>query len=274
MYKITFSTLLLNLLFLSANAQTDIWTSDSEDYSVWSFEDIDGDTENWTTDISGNNTSFGYTGTVFFSEANNKTPNNLLKSPTFSINPALTTLDFEMRVGNTIGIPFTLENYMVYIYDTAVNPTGDYTMATEIMNTTANQALASEIVSATIPSSFAGKTVGLIIRHYNNIGGALGNLIIIDDFKVSSPQTLAINDFKIKETYFYPNPTKGLTTIQTNTNLLSVDILNQLGQKIITYNKDMLIEQKINLSGYSRGIYLVVIKDLNQNITTKKLIKN
>ena len=178
-----------------------------------------------------------------------------------------------MRIGNAIGTPFTLESYMVYIYDTAVNPTGDYTIATEIINVTANQTSASEIVSADIPSIFAGKTVRLIIRHYNPTG-VLGNIIIADDFKVSSPQTLAVDDFKIKNTYFHPNPTKGQTTIQTNANLLSVEIFNNLGQKITTYNKNMLTEQKIDLSEYSRGLYLVIIKDHYQNVTTKKLLKN
>jgi len=188
MKKITFLFILIvtNLSF----SQTDIWVSDSEDYASWSFEDVDGDTNNWTIDISGGNGGYGYTGTVFFSDAFNKTPNNLLKSPVFSIDASLTTLNFEMRVGNAIGGSFTLENYMVYIYDTAVNPTADYTIATEIMNTTANLTSNSEIVSAVIPSSFAGKTVGIIIRHYNT-SGVLGNLIIIDDFKVSSPMSLS-----------------------------------------------------------------------------------
>lgn len=274
MHKITISTLLLSFLFLSTNAQTDIFTSNSDSTTGWSYEDIDGDTNNWVQDPSTYNGAYGYTGSVFFSTANSLTPNNLLKSPTFLIPPSLTDLDFEMRIGNAIGTPFTLENYMVYIYDTVVNPTGDYTTATEIMNATANQTSASEIVSADIPSSFSGKTVGLIIRHYNPTGGALGNIIIADDFKVSSPQTLAIGDFEIKNTYFHPNPTKGQTTIQTNANIRSVEIFNQLGQKIITYDKNMLTTQKIDLSEYNRGIYLVVITDYNQNITTKKLIKN
>ncbi|WP_375238150.1 hypothetical protein [Aurantibacter sp.] len=202
-------TLLFVVLITNLSiSQTDIWTSDSEDYTNWTFQDVDNDGDDWQIDDSGNNVGFGFSGTVFFSDANNKTPNNLLKSPTFNINSSLTTLNFEMRIGNAIGVPFTLENYAVYIYDTSVNPTGIYTSATEIINTTANQTSSSEIISATIPSNFAGKNVGIIIRHYNT-SGVLGNLLLIDDFKVSSPMNipniLLSAKVLLQGAYFNPN---------------------------------------------------------------------
>ena len=189
MKKMTF--LFVILITNLSISQTDVWTSNSEDYANWIFEDVDNDGNDWQVDVDGNNDGFGFNGTVFFSDANNKTPNNLLKSPTFNISPSLTVLNFEMRIGNAIGAPFTLERYAVYIYDTNLNPTGIYTSATEIINTTANQTSSSEIITASIPSSFAGKNVGLIIRHYNNIGGTFGNLLLIDDFKVSSPMNIS-----------------------------------------------------------------------------------
>jgi hypothetical protein len=179
-------TILISTLCIS---QTDIWISNSEDFANWTFEDVDNDGSDWQIDDSGNNGGFGFNGTVFFSDANSKTPNNLLKSPTFNINSSLTTLNFEMRIGNAIGAPFTQENYAVYIYDSSINPTGIYTSATEIINTSANQSSSSEIITASIPTSFAGKNVGIIIRHYNN-SGTFGNLLLVDDFKVTSPMNI------------------------------------------------------------------------------------
>jgi hypothetical protein len=267
MKKITF---LFLLAFASiCNAQTDIWTSDTEDNTNWDSG------ISWTIDTETNNPGAGMTGTFFWGSITPAT-SDVLTSPSFFINGGFTNINFEMRIVDVV-VPvasFQHSSYNVYIYDTAVNTLDDFNGSkTQILSGTVNQTIPnSYLVNSSIPSSFAGKTVGLFIEVTNN-SSSPGQIVLVDDFKVSSLETLSVNNFEIAETYFYPNPTKGLTSIKTITNIDSVEVFNQLGQKIITYTKDVQTDLKIDLSEYNNGIYLVVIKDDGQKVTTKKLIK-
>lgn len=267
MKKITF---LFLIAFASiGNAQTDIWTSDTEDNINWDSG------ISWTIDTEVNNPGAGMTGTFFWGSITPAT-SDVLTSPSFFINGGFTNINFEMRIVDVV-VPvgsFQHSSYNVYIYDTAVNTLDDFNGSkTQILSGTVNQTIPnSYLVNSSIPSSFAGKTVGLFIEVTNN-SSSPGQIVLVDDFKVSSLETLGITNFEITETYFYPNPTTGLMSIKTNSSLNSVEIYNQLGQKLMIYNKEMLKESKIDLSKYNKGIYLIVIKDNNNRVSTKRLIK-
>ncbi|MBL0012259.1 MAG: T9SS type A sorting domain-containing protein [Flavobacterium sp.] len=72
-----------------------------------------------------------------------------------------------------------------------------------------------------------------------------------------------------------PNPSNGfisITTNQKNTLILSIDIYNLLGEKIIS-NKCNEISPNLNLSNLDKGLYLVTIKTGMSTITKKILIK-
>ena len=272
MKKTTLLTTLILLISVVGNAQTTIWESESEDYASWIFEDLDGDSDSWFYDPSGDSLGFDFTGTVFASSASDTAPNNILKSPTFLIDATLTTLNFQMRIGNAIGAPFKDETYAVYVYDVATNPTGDYTTETPILSTSAIADSSSEIVTAIIPSSFAGKTVGLIIRHFNINNGTLGNILIVDDFKVDSPITLSTQNNNIENLSFFPNPVSDIVTLQTPANLNTVIVYNQLGQRLLTFNKSELTSKKLDLSSLQTGIYILDVKDVNNNTGKIKVI--
>jgi len=268
MKKITF--LVFIALASIGNAQTDIWTSDSEDNANWDIG------TSWTIDTQTNNPGAGMTGT-FFGGYIIPGASDVLTSPSFLINGGFSSVNFEMRIVDTVEIvgSFQHSSYTIYIYDTAVNTTDDfYGSKTQILTGTVNQTIPSSyLVSSSIPSSFYGKTVGLFIEVTNN-SSSPGQIVLLDDFKVSSLETLGVMNFEIVDTSFYPNPTTGLTSIKTNTSLNTVEVFNQLGQKLKTYDKDMLTESKIDLSLYNNGIYLIVIKDDNNRVSTKKLVKN
>lgn len=72
----------------------------------------------------------------------------------------------------------------------------------------------------------------------------------------------------LKNIQLYPNPTKGLVTIQSPENIQEVVVYNTLGQKVLSANSEI-----INLENLPSGIYLVKIKLDSQEIKTIKVIK-
>ena len=87
----------------------------------------------------------------------------------------------------------------------------------------------------------------------------------------SECEALQINANVIENEFsFYPNPVKNILTIKTpNTTIKEIKIYTVLGKEIIkTTNK------KIDLSYLSNDIYIVKITTSENNIITKKIVKN
>ena len=71
------------------------------------------------------------------------------------------------------------------------------------------------------------------------------------------------------EVGLYPNPVNDILNIDTKEEVLSVEIFALQGQKVMSSKQN-----KINIAELPAGIYLVRIEDVNNNIATKKIIKN
>lgn len=83
----------------------------------------------------------------------------------------------------------------------------------------------------------------------------------------SSP--LGVNNFIVEEFSIYPNPTSSILNIETNSEVKKVVIYNLQGQKVIENNVT-----KIDVSNFSKGIYILQVTTKNNRISTKKFIKN
>jgi hypothetical protein len=70
----------------------------------------------------------------------------------------------------------------------------------------------------------------------------------------------------------YPNPAKGKVAIRANTQINSVEIYNLQGKRIYTdYSFNMQSSKQIDLTGYSKGVY--ILKAINEaKIYTRKVI--
>ncbi|WP_298116641.1 LamG-like jellyroll fold domain-containing protein [Flavobacterium sp.] len=117
---------------------------------------------------------------------------------------------------------------------------------------------------------------------YNNGSNWTGNFKI-DDFEVyntffnsievlslyNSQNTLSSQNFQSKnlKASIYPNPTSDNFSIEMENEVKSVEIYSLQGQKIMTSTT-----KDINVSNLSNGIYLVRIEDVNNAISTQKLI--
>ena len=267
MKKTTLITTLILLISVVGNAQTTIWESDSEDNNDWDSG------ASWTIDNQTNAPGAGMTGTFFWGSF---TPgvSDVLTSPSFFINGSFTDLDFEMRIVDVVAPVALIQNssYNVYIYDTAVNTTNDFNGSkTQILSGTVNQTIPnSYIVSSNIPNTFAGKTVGLFIEATNN-STSPGQVFLVDDIKVSSP-ILSTPKNTIEGLSFFPNPVSDIVTLQTPANLNTVIVYNQLGQRLLTFNKSELTSKKLDLSSLQTGIYILDVKDVNNNTGKIKVI--
>ncbi len=76
-----------------------------------------------------------------------------------------------------------------------------------------------------------------------------------------------LNLFKV-----YPNPVKNIITIETALTIDSIDVVNQLGQNVLTLNSNRIINNQVDLSSLSQGLYFMNIRsgDKSESIKTVK----
>tara|TARA_B110001450_G_scaffold212394_1_gene204350 strand:- start:58 stop:873 length:816 start_codon:yes stop_codon:yes gene_type:complete len=269
MKKTTLLTTLILLISVVGTAQTTIWESDlstQANIDSWSYNPVDG----WDTDGSGGIFSVGIN-TIFFNFPSILNNNALLKSPTFDIDAGATLINLEFE-GVSLTFGFALNTVEVHIYDTSNNPTGDFSGIKELIGSEELQVLVpnlAEEVTFTIPDSYSGKTVGLI---FTTNGTSVAQATALGNFKVSVQLPLSTQNNTIENLSFFPNPVSDIATLQTPANLNTVIVYNQLGQRLLTFNKSELTSKKLDLSSLQTGIYILDVKDVNNNTGKIKVI--
>lgn len=140
-------------------------------------------------------------------------------------------------------------------------------------------------ISGNVSLSTLGTTLYIGGVSSNNLTGANGNDIYLDDFQVynsaltsqgvnglflsqnaSALSSQNFNTNNLKAT-IYPNPASDNFTIEMDNDVELVEIYSLQGQKIITSKS-----KNINVAHLSKGIYLVKIQDIDNAIATQKLI--
>ena len=76
------------------------------------------------------------------------------------------------------------------------------------------------------------------------------------------------NNQLIENVVLYPNPASNYFFIQSN-NIVNVEIINTLGQ--IVFKQKFLPQNKIDVSDFSEGLFIVKIYTKNEKILTQKL---
>ena len=268
-----FTLLFLCLLTIhSIKAQTIAWSSDSEDLTGWGSLDFDGDTFEWGV-YEGGAETFGFNaGALFFSESWSSepapggtalNPDNYLFTPTFLMPATATSITYKMKVA-ALDAGFFAEKFAVYVYDDNDLETPEILIHEETL--TAGGTGSAKDITTTIPVSFAGKTIGILIRHFDCTDQ---NQLLIDDFEVSYSTSLSTEDNELKIASVYPNPIKDIVTIETNTTIDGVSIINQLGQQVLTFNKSQIFNNKVDLNSITKGLYFMNIKTENKTQSIK-----
>lgn len=74
--------------------------------------------------------------------------------------------------------------------------------------------------------------------------------------------TLGVEDFSLRASSIYPNPSNGTFRIQTKTDLTKVNVYGQTGNFIKTIEvKDNSQDVEVNLKGVAKGIYLLELQN-------------
>lgn len=271
MKKITL-VLLLFFIYTSINAQTVVWSSDLEDLTGWGINDLDGDGNNWGF-YSGGGESFGFSpGAIGFSESwlpdpapggTALTPDNLLYTPTFTIPANATSISFKIKVA-ALDSGFFEENFAILVYDD--NDFDNSLISIHEETLTSGGAGTAKDVTVSIPDSFSGKTIGIIIRHYDCIDQ---NQLLVDDFEVSFSHLLSTNDNSLEIFKAYPNPVKDVFKIGTKNTIDFATIINQLGQKVMSIDSSNIIDNSIDLSTLNSGLYFLTLKSEEKSATLK-----
>jgi len=269
MKKITL-LFLLTLFVFTTYAQTVVWSSDSEDYATdWSILDNDGDGFDWGV-YTGGAESFGFnSGALFYSESYDPgppptglSPDNVLFSTTFFIPGTATSINFKMKVA-ALDSGYPAENFAVYVYDDAVGASFDDLIYEETL--TIGGAGTAKDIMASIPVSFAGKTVGILIRHYACFDQ---NQLLVDDFEVSYG-TLSIEDNSFSKVKVVAlNKSIGLYNLQ---DVSRYSVINMTGQEVLkgeTQNRDYIIEAPT----LALGVYIVELNDTNSDGVIRKKV--
>ncbi len=99
-------------------------------------------------------------------------------------------------------------------------------------------------------------------------GGSLVGAIPTGTVYRFVPQNLSIKDFTKLDFQIYPNPASEYLNVKTLVSDYSFGIYNSLGQKM----NSVLIENRIDISSFSSGIYFIKL-ETEKGATTKKFLK-
>ena len=98
-----------------------------------------------------------------------------------------------------------------------------------------------------------------------------GNRFFMDNININGQNILQVQESEDSfHTFIYPNPTKGIFKIRTDSDNLEVSIYSTLGELVL---KERIINglKQIDLSNQSKGIYFVRLK-IGEETEQRKLI--
>jgi hypothetical protein len=126
-----------------------------------------------------------------------------------------------------------------------------------------------------VSSVMAGNSGRIAFRYFVENGGAdgvNGSTIALDDLYYKSNEPMSTQTEVILNANIFPNPASTFITVQLNTNA-TYTMSNLLGEFVSTgiLNNG---ENKLDLSSYPSGIYLLSFFDQNQQIHTQRIIVN
>ena len=86
--------------------------------------------------------------------------------------------------------------------------------------------------------------------------------------------TLGVEDFSLRASQIYPNPSNGAFIVKTKTALEKINVYTQTGSFVKTVEvKDVSDEVEVNVKGIQTGIYLIELVNNNEK-SWKKVIVN
>jgi len=122
---------------------------------------------------------------------------------------------------------------------------------------------------AKIDLAYAQMSFGTFTLGYH--GGEPNRGVLLD----TDLTVLGVEDFSLKATQIYPNPSNGVFTIKSNSALAKITIYSHTGQLIseIEANQTTDVENGFTVNGLASGIYLINLENATENVWKKVIIE-
>lgn len=198
--------------------------------------------------------------------------NNNLSTLVVTTNTALTQLLFDNNNISTINVSNNTLLTKINAHNNALTSINlSSNTALEILRLQSNNLSDLDVSNNSSLTLFTcPSNPSLICIKVFDVAYAEANFTKPADATFSTSCTLNTSDFNLMQNIsIYPNPTSSSVSISSSTKILSLELYNLLGKRIlITKNSN-----KLDLSNLNSGVYLVKIQT-EKGETTKKIIKN
>ncbi|NMR33666.1 T9SS type A sorting domain-containing protein [Chryseobacterium aquaticum] len=185
--------------------------------------------------------------------------NDWLVSPQINIPTGATNVNLTWSA-TSLGDTAFLEDYKVYISTTG-NQVANFTT---ILKNVQNEPNTGNTHTVNI-SSYAGQNVRIAFRNDGNDQ----YVMFLDNIKIAANNVLATDEVSKSKTDIYPNPTKGEINIKTDKKIKSFTVFDLSGKVLLQSSSE-----KLNISSFAKGTYLVKVEFADGSTKTEKVIKD
>lgn len=273
MKKILLSAVaLMGLTAATAQVYT---ANDSAAFSVWTFADLDGDSNDFlATDVSWLTNSLSSQAGCMISQSwatNPLTPDNVAVSPVMDLSgTASVTLEFSVGNPETTASGWYEEHYAVYVVTTAAEVAGIAAgnFPAPVLETTlvGGETMYTETID--LAAAAGQSAVYIAFRHFNCTDE---NFLIVDDLTVSA-EFVGTEESSLEVLSAFPNPTTEVLNIHLNANVASVSVLS-LDGKLISNEVVNSSNVVLNVADLAVGVYFYEVTTTDGDKIRNKFIK-
>lgn len=121
-------------------------------------------------------------------------------------------------------------------------------------------------------------TLGLQPDFESPLVAGADRIIYFDDIvlnNIPTPMTLSTESYQVREeVYLYPNPVNTFLNVSVSSKLKSISVFTLEGRKVIDLNQIDTNFVSLDLASLNVGFYIIQIVDVNQKVSSSKIIKN
>jgi hypothetical protein len=124
-------------------------------------------------------------------------------------------------------------------------------------------------VSVNLTNLFPNTEYSYYLTFLKTSGSSVDGQVV----KFTTYSTSINDDSKLSEINIYPNPATNVVYINSSIKVEKVEILNLLGKIILLQKIDQNSNSEINISGFSRGVYLIKITADNKSVIKTLMVQ-
>lgn len=113
-------------------------------------------------------------------------------------------------------------------------------------------------------NAYSGQNIRIVIQYM----AADKYMLLVDDVKITTG-VLSTDEVSKSKTDIYPNPTKGEINIKTDKKIKSSTVFDLSGKVLL-----QTISEKVNISSFTKGTYLLKVEFADGSTKTEKIIKD